>query len=300
MTNIDHVSKFCSMQEPADNRRRAKKSRPFLPINFSTKRRGATTIELEVIACSLDDALAAFRGGASRLEITVRLDQAGLTPPVEMVRQILQSVPLPVRVMLRDRADFAIGGNADLDNLKRKARKFTALSVKTKPNASIDCSGGLRPASFRRSESAATAKVEGLVVGHVKDGKLDLRTLEEIIEAAPKTRVTVHHAIESTSDPRAALRALRNFPHVDRALVSGGAGSLAQRIERLAQYCEVFGPERSLIAGGDLTLNMLSAMRDSTGIRIFHLGRAVRTPEEAGGSVDSEKVKMAAALLGLK
>jgi copper homeostasis protein len=230
----------------------------------------AISIELEVIACSLDDALAAYRGGASRLEITVRLDHAGLTPPVEMVRQIVQSVPLPVRVMLRDRADFSVGGNAELESLKRKAREFAALNV------------------------------EGLVVGHVKGGRLDLTTLEEIIESAPKMRVTVHHAIETTGDPLTALRALRNFPNVDRALVSGGAGSLVQRIERLSQYRDAFGPERSLIAGGNLTLDMLKALRDSAGVRIFHLGRAVRTPEESGGGVDSKKVSRAASLLGLK
>lgn len=147
MTNIDHVSKFCSMQEPADNRRRAKKSRPFLPINFSTKRRGATTIELEVIACSLDDALAAFRGGAGRLEITVRLDQAGLTPPVEMVRQILQSVPLPVRVMLRDRPDFSVSGEGGLKSIKRTAAVLAFLIVP--PHPTPTCGLTLSPQGAR-------------------------------------------------------------------------------------------------------------------------------------------------------
>ncbi len=259
----------------------------------------AGSIELEVIACSIDDALAAYRGGATRLEITVRLDQAGLMPPVEMVRQILQSVPLPARVMLRDRADFSVGGNAELESLKRKAREFAELTVVPKYEG-ISSRGGLRPPIFRRSESAVTAKVEGLVTGYVKDGKLDLTTLEEIIGSAPKMRVTVHHAIETTGDPLAALRALRNLPNVDRALVSGGAGSLEQRIERLSQYRDAFGPDRSLIAGGNLTLDMLKALRDSAGIRIFHLGRAVRTPEESGGGVDSKKVSRAASLLGLK
>lgn len=232
--------------------------------------------ELEIIVCSLDDALAAYRGGASRLEITIRLDQAGLTPPVEMVRQIVQRVPLPVRVMLRDRADFSLNentklaGNSELESLKRKAREFAALNV------------------------------EGLVMGHVKSGDLDLTALEEIIESAREMRVTVHHAIEATGNAQAALRALRNVSKVDRALVSGGTGSFEQRVERLLQYREAFGPGRSLIAGGNLTLQMLKPLRDSTGIGIFHLGRAVRTPEDPLGRVDCDKVKFAASLLGLK
>src|SRR5579859_7075385 len=228
-----------------------------------------SSIELEVITCSVDDAMAAYRGGASRLEITVRLDQGGLTPPVEMVREIIQVVPVPVRVMLRDRADFSIKEIAELESLKWKAREFAGLNV------------------------------EGLVTGHIKDGKLDLTTLEEIIKSAPKMRITAHHAIEATGDPLAALRALRNFPTVDRALVSGGAGRIEERIKRLSQYHEAIGPERFLIAGGNLSLDMLKLLRESTGIRVFHLGRAVRTPEEAGGRVESEKVRRAAGLLGL-
>src|SRR5579863_10027915 len=126
----------------------------------------ARSIELEVIACSLEDALAAYRGGATRLEITVRLDQAGLTPPIEMVRKILQYVPLPIRVMLRDRADFLLNekteltGNAELESMKRKATGFAALNI------------------------------EGLVMGHIKDGELDFTTLEEAIKSAPKMRIT--------------------------------------------------------------------------------------------------------------
>jgi copper homeostasis protein len=232
-------------------------------------------IELEVIACSLDDALEAYRGGASRLEVTVRLDQAGLTPPLEMVRQILESVPLPIRVMLRDRPDFLVGGDEELAILVRKAGEFAALNAGKKKR------GG----------------VEGLVTGYVKNGRLDLVALEKIANAAPRLRVTVHHAIEATTDPIVTLRAIRRFYNVDRALVSGGAGSLEKRIERLVQLRGAFGRRRSLIAGGNLTLELLRPLRDATGIQIFHLGRAVRIPEEPAGRVDSAKVLRAVSIL---
>ena len=189
-------------------------------------------MELEVIACSVYDAWEAFRGGASRLEVTIRLDQAGLTPPLEMVHQIIEAVPLPIRVMLRDRRDFLAGGDEELATLTRKAREFSALKTGKRKK------GG----------------VEGLVTGHLKNGRLDWAALEKIISAAPKLRVTVHHAIEATADPLATLRAFRNFPNVDRALVSGGAGRIEKRIEQLVQLRDALGRERSLIAGGSLSL----------------------------------------------
>src|SRR5689334_8733670 len=152
-------------------------------------------IELEIIACSLHDAMEAYRGGASRLEVTVRLDQSGLTPPVELVKEIIQKVPIPIRIMLRDRPDFYTGDGSGRKSLKEKAAMFAALNSVTEEGRRID----------------------GLVTGHIIDGRLDLAALKEILGAAPNLNVTAHHAIEATRDPLETLRALRDFPGVDRA-----------------------------------------------------------------------------------
>ncbi|MGO9275415.1 MAG: copper homeostasis protein CutC [Terriglobia bacterium] len=227
----------------------------------------ARPIDLEIIVCSLDDALAAYRGGATRLEVCVGLDHAGLTPPPKLVEQILARVPLRVRIMVRESAAFAISGGAELDALKRRARAFAALGV------------------------------DGLVTGHTKDGKLDLEALQEIIGAAPSMRFTIHHAIEETTDPLATLRALRGFPNVDCALVKGGTGTLAERVERLAAYQQALGDKATLVVGGNVTLEMLPTLRGTTFLRAFHLGRAARTPEATSGAVDWQKVRKAMKLL---
>jgi len=228
---------------------------------------GKESVSLEVIASSLEDALAAEEGGASRLEVAVRLDQAGLTPPLDLVRQIAERVPLPARIMVRERADFGLSDTAEVATLRQRARAFAALGV------------------------------EGLVVGYVKDGRLDLETVGRILEAAPAARVTLHHAIEMTGDPLQALRDLGAFPNVDRALVRGGNGTLAERVDRLRHYARALGPGCRLMVGGNLTLEALGPMRRGTGLSAFHLGRAVRTPEEPSGSVDATKVRQAVELL---
>ncbi len=233
----------------------------------SDQKAPAHSIELEVIACTLEDALAAYRGGASRLEVTIRLDQAGLTPPVELVRQIIESTPLPVRVMLRDRPDFSAGSSDEIELLKQKAHEFAGMNI------------------------------DGLVTGFVRSGGFDFEALACITGITPSTKITAHHAVEATQNPAETLRMLREYPGVDRALVSGGRGTLAERIERLSQYREVFGEKRSLIVGGHLALEMLPPVRKATGIRIFHLGRAVRTPEKPDGCVDSNKVRRAVELV---
>ena len=226
-------------------------------------------VELEVIACSLEDAEAAAAGGASRIELTVRLDQDGLTPPAGLVRDVMERVKIPVRVMLRDRADFALGTLEDLARLKRQAGEFVRLGV------------------------------EGLVAGFVSEGGLDLESLEAILAEVPAARCTVHRAVEQTRNPAAALRSLRRFANVDRALLSGGTGTLEERVGRWASYREALGPGRRLVAGGGLTLEMLPALREKTPLTVFHLGRSVRTPEESGGRVDAVKVRRAYELLGM-
>ncbi len=229
----------------------------------STKDRQSTSLELEVIASSLEDALAAFEGGATRLEVCVRLDQAGLTPPPSLVREMIRRVALPLRIMLRERADFVLSGPEELAALRAHAREFADLGV------------------------------DGLVVGHIKDGRLDLETLRAVMEVVPMARFTVHHAIEQTADPVETLRQLKSLAAVDRALVHGGAGSLQERSRRLLTYKEAFGTVKQLIAGGGLTLGMLRLLHEATAIQIFHLGRAVRTPEENSGAVDARKVRRA-------
>ncbi|MBK7599246.1 MAG: hypothetical protein IPJ07_12290 [Acidobacteria bacterium] len=52
----------------------------------------ATKFILEVIACSVDDAVAAQSGGADRLEIISHFELGGLTPPINLVQDVVSSV----------------------------------------------------------------------------------------------------------------------------------------------------------------------------------------------------------------
>lgn len=224
-------------------------------------------LELEIICCTIEDAIAACKGGATRLEVTVQLDQAGLTPPLELVKAIIQAVPVPARVMLRERDGFAVGNLDELESLQRLATQFAGLGV------------------------------DGLVVGFVKDGSLDVGALRAILKEVPKTCCTIHHAIEATRDPLAALQSIRKLKNADRCLVHGGYGPKEERIARLLEYRQALGPERRLILGGRVTLDAIPDFLQSTGIVEVHLGRAVRTPETTGGHVDAEKVRCAMHLL---
>src|SRR5271154_4213595 len=57
-------------------------------------------IQLEVAIGSVDDALAAERGSADRLELNSALELGGLTPSLGSLIEVRQAVSLPVMVMI--------------------------------------------------------------------------------------------------------------------------------------------------------------------------------------------------------
>jgi copper homeostasis protein len=225
---------------------------------------------LEVIASSLEDARAAYKGGAARLEVAVRLQQGGLTPPLDLIRQIVDDVPILVRVMLREGEGVQLQGPGELKLLSKKA------------------------------EAIARMNVDGIVFGFVKGGQIDVDTMRQIASVAPSTHFTVHNAIEMTDDPLRALEAVRALPGVDRVLVYGGKGTLSNRIGRLKAYMRVWegGGDRHVLVNG-FSLQEFTVVRHETGAAEFHVSEQVRVPEEPypAGRINVVKVRNAVELL---
>ena len=201
---------------------------------------------LEVIALSLADALAAEAGGAARLEVTCAIDQDGLTPPLDLVERILAQVRIPVRVMLRPRDSFEITDERELTAICEQAHTLARLPI------------------------------DGLVLGWLCDGAIDLPTLHAVAAAAPHTRMTFHRAIEHAYDLDAALDALRTIPQIDTILHSGGVHlSSDARIAFLRDLHSRALP-LALLAGGGLDASLITRLRRETPVRAFHVGRSVR------------------------
>ena len=216
---------------------------------------------LEVIACSVADAIEAQRGGAGRLEIVRAMDAGGLTPPVSLVREILAAVSIPIRVMLRENSGFDAGGQAAIEQLCRAAREFAALGV------------------------------DGLVVGFVRARKLDLAPAQQILSGAPGIKATFHRAFEELEDVVAGVAALKTTPQFDHILLRPA------RVRELRQLVERAAPELTIIAGGGMDGDTIRALRKTTAIREFHVGRAARQGADIGQPVDAGRVRDLAALV---
>jgi copper homeostasis protein len=213
---------------------------------------------LEVIVCTVADAIEAEAGGASRLEVISHFERGGLTPSLETVRAIQSAVRLPLRVMLRESDGFHVSGNDEVERLCSAARELNAL------------------------------RVDGIVLGFLRHGTIDFELTNLILSRAPALKATFHRAFDETDDPFQAIAELSRCRQIDRILTSGGAGDWTARIERLALYHQAAQGHPIILAGGGIDVSAIRMIRSRTGLTEFHTGSAARL---ATGPVQSALVK---------
>lgn len=217
---------------------------------------------LEVIVTSVEDAVEAARGGADRLEIVRDLSRDGLTPSIDLVQRIRSAVTLPLRVMVRESDGFACRSNTERRALVNSAAAFNALGV------------------------------NGIVVGWIRDGRIDEDTLACVLDAAPAVRATFHRAFDSLADPEAALRTLGRHPRIDHVLTAGGAGSWVSRCTTLQQYVRWAGSGLTLLPGGGVDEAAIRVLSTCDSVTEVHVGRAARVGHAVEGPVSAAAVSL--------
>ncbi len=215
---------------------------------------------LEVIACSVADAVAAEQGGADRIELIAHFEVGGLTPPLQLVEEVVAAVRMPVRVMVRANQGFEVEDGRELAALAAAAAELGRLPV------------------------------DGLVLGFVRGGAIDLPAMTAVLTQAPHLSATFHRAFEVLPDRLAAIGILKTLPQIDHILSSGGERAWADKIDDLAEQAEAARPEIDLLLGGGLSAEVMPLIRSRTSIRAFHVGRAARAPATIFGRVEAAQV----------
>lgn len=216
---------------------------------------------LEVIATSLFDAMYAEQGGADRIELISHFEVGGLTPSINLVRDVIRAVKIPVRVMLRETENFTV---TDADEQLRLCETARQL---------------------------ATLPIDGLVCGFLQGDAIDHELLGRVLAAAQPLHITFHRAFEELSDPMAAILELKRYSQIDTILTSGGKGDPLEKVACLGVCERLAAPEITLLAGGGMMAETIRLIRRHTHIKDFHVGTMVREPETFRGQVVAEKVR---------
>ena len=215
---------------------------------------------LEVIAMGVEDARAAERGGADRLELVREIGVGGLTPEVEIFAAIRAAVGLPLRVMLRSNGGFG-ATEEEVELLCREA------------------------AALRRE--GADQFVFGFLDGA---GSLDRGAIEMLIAAVAPCPWTLHHAFDHAADMRREWEMALALPGIDCVLSGGIRGDLSAGLELLCGRVDWQTERVRWLAGGGMTLDYVAPLR-AAGIERYHVGRAARFGQDWAHPVSEAAVR---------
>lgn len=201
----------------------------------------AVNYTLECSIDSVESALNAEKGGATRLELCSGLIIGGITPDICLFRQIRKLTGLPVYVLLRPRFGDFLYTDYEVAVLKENIRLF-------------------------RQEGA-----DGVVIGALTaKGDLDCRQLAELIRLSGHMSVTLHRAFDVCRDPLKALKEAKELG-IHTILTSGQADNCYDGRQLLALLVEEAGNDIEILVGAGVDAEVIERLIPETGARHFHM-----------------------------
>jgi len=195
---------------------------------------------LEVCVDSVQSAVNAASGGASRLELCSNLTEGGTTPSLGMLRTVKKAVNIPVHAMVRPRGGDFLYSDSELEVMKEDIRLL-------KENG-----------------------VDGVVFGVLTaNGDIDVEKTKELLELSRPLPVTFHRAFDVTRDLDGSLDVLMDLG-IERVLTSGGDGTVLEGLPVLEGLVRRGGDKILVVPGGGITERNLGRILTGCGASEFH------------------------------
>lgn len=116
---------------------------------------------LEVCADSVESALSAKAGGATRLELCANLVIGGTTPGYELFEQVKKETGLPIRVLIRPRFGDFLYSEYEYQQMLCDVRHFAEAGADGVVIGSLNADGTLNEAQMRGLARAAGGCMQG-------------------------------------------------------------------------------------------------------------------------------------------
>ncbi|MDQ0975118.1 copper homeostasis protein [Neobacillus niacini] len=214
---------------------------------------------IEFIAVTVEDALLIEKSGADRIELVSGLTEGGITPSYGLIEKVVNSVTIPVNVMVRAHGQSFCYSDDDFAIMKNDIRMIRSLGA------------------------------NGVVFGMLdQKGDVEFRRLEELLTDIGTMEVTFHRAIDSSNKIIETAQQLDQYKEITTILTSGGYGDWETRLETLREMKETCKKTEILIGGG-LTKENIVQVHTQVGTNHYHFGTAIRKDNSALKSVSLEK-----------
>lgn len=197
---------------------------------------------IEICCGSYEDALAAYRGRAKRIELNSALHMGGLTPSLGTLLLTKKNTKLKVIVMVRPRGAGFHYSSADFDVMKSD----TELMLQN--------------------------GADGIAFGCLdKDGNIEKEQTRKIVEIVKKynREAVFHRAFDCVRNPHEAIETLISLG-VDRILTSGLKVTAIEGAPLIADLQKNYGNRIEILAGGGIHASNAQELMDKTGIFQVH------------------------------
>jgi len=216
---------------------------------------------VEISVESVERAIAAERGGASRIELCGALEIGGVTPSVELMRETRARVTVPIFSMVRPRGGDFVYSAAEFEEMRKS------------------------------TEVARAERMDGVVLGLLRsDGRVDVERTAELVRAAAPLAVTFHRAIDESAELFEALEDVIAAGAV-RLLTSGGAGTAPEAVVRIAELVKRARGRIVVMPGSGVTAENVAKMARATGATEFHAGLSSVVARAAGAAEFEREVR---------
>ncbi len=214
---------------------------------------------------SVEDAKAIEYCGANRIELVSALTEGGLTPSFAMIEKVVNSVNIPVNVMIRNHAKSFKYSEHDLEVMQKDIEIVESLGV------------------------------NGIVLGLLDDArKIDKIGLEKLLDVVSNIDITFHKAIDETNVLE-SVNTLNKYDKITNILTAGGVKSISDNINDIKLMIET--SKANILLGGGLNFDNIKRIKELTQATDFHFGTAVRVDKSPFGEIDINKLTQLVKLL---
>jgi copper homeostasis protein len=218
---------------------------------------------VEICVDSVASAIAAERGGASRLELCSSLSEGGVTPSAGLIEITRAAVSLPLHVIIRPRAgDFCYDQH-----------EFQAMQ--------------------RDIVLAKELGVNGVVFGILDaEANVEVVRTRQLVEVARPLSITFHRAFDVAADLSRALEDVC-ATGTDRLLTSGGQPTALLGRKAIAQLMKQNRGRIVIMPGSGIKPDNAQSFVSATGVREIHA--SLRTPAPGATPNRNPRIAMGSA-----
>ncbi|XP_041065454.1 copper homeostasis protein cutC homolog isoform X1 [Carcharodon carcharias] len=223
-----------------------------------------TRVLMEVCVDSVESAINAQRGGASRIELCSGLMEGGITPSIGLLQVVKQYVRIPVFAMIRPRGGDFLYSDSEIEIMKADIKMAKA--------------------------NGADGTVFGVLT---EDGRVNAEVCMDLIAESRPLSVTFHRAFDMVHDPMTALECLISLGF-ERVLTSGCDSTALEGLPTIKCLVEQAKQRIIVVPGGGITERNVQRILEGSGAQEFHC--SARSSRDSLMKFRNSSVSMGASL----